>query len=352
MSKGGNISADNKTLDQAPEDEKLQPLIEQARLDREGFRAQAVEVLTKFTPQDRNLAENLESKTATAKEVLQTWAEKLRPLRQQLQEKRTSPVFKKLVATNLQVDDLQAHTKIEHLIDERQQEALHTFIDTLYPPIAPHKKDHYKTQRVAAINLFGRSDDDIQDFYDRYINYINHQLVSKKQAVTVCDPAASWAERRRCARQTRREQNGIIREERRVLARIQKELAVLKAAQNGLVGQIIQYDWDFETIEKLYQAYHKRAKGQASPAKRLQIFDDTTRRFRDETATLHANNLENSGLKAIRQLADDIDKLLLHAFDLKESDREELGTLLQRCRDLKAEQQTIATIQKNRQRAR
>lgn len=331
---------------------EISELLKQAETDSEAFRAEATAAMQAFTPDDREYVVQMLSDTVTIEKALQAWSLKLRPERERLLKKRTDRAFCATLQRNIGFTEDQAREEIEYMIDERLELLLDETVDSLYPLEEGDPPHSLSTQRAYALHFFSQTDEDIADFQRRYEYYQNYTHVAHAHRITVCDPYAPWLERQRCALQIRREREQTREEEESRLLTIDTELQELGNEHQGLVAQIMRKEWDFEKLTALREKYDKRVAAlsarHATPVKKLKIFDDIVRNFRDKEVERLAAEVAKPSLQKLRELADEVDRLMLQFFDLSAKDEKSLLADLKRSRSLVQEKEMIMLIRKNR----
>lgn len=331
---------------------EISELLKQAETNSEAFRAEATAVMQAFTPDDREYVVQMLSDTVTIENALQAWSIKLRPERERLLKKRTDRAFCATLQRNIGFTEDQAREEIEYMIDERLELLLDEAVDSLYPLEDGDPAHSLATQRAYALNFFSQTDEDIEDYQQRYERYQNYTHVAHAHRITVCDPYASWLERQRCALQIRREREQTREEEESRLLTIEAELHELGGEHQGLVAEIMEKEWDFEKLTTLREKYDKRIAAlstrQATPVKKLKIFDEVVRNFRDKEVERLVADVSKPSLQKVRELADEVDRLMLQFFDLSTKDEKSLMADLKRSRGLAQERDMITLIRKNR----
>lgn len=334
------------------EHKKISDLLKQVETDSETFRAEAMGALKDFTPDDRDYIKQLRCDSTDIDKVLQTWETKLRPERERLLAKRIDRVFRATLKRNLGFSDEHAREEIEYMVDERLEQLLDETVDNLYPLEEGDPPHSLASQRAYALYFLAQSDEEIEDFKYRYEAYSNYIRVAHAHAITLCDPHASWLERQRCSMQIRREREQTREEEETRLMTIESELIELGKLHDGLVAEVMHKRWDYIKMSDLRQKYEKRVDAlterQSTPTKKLKIFDDVVRTFREHEVERAVQELKKPNLETVRQIGDAIDSLLLRFFELKNKDKNELLLALKQYRTLIQEQDMITMIRKNR----
>jgi hypothetical protein len=320
------------------------------KTDREAFRAQATDALKRFDPADRDRAASLEAGRVVADDVLRAWTEQIEPVHQDLEQKRGDTRFKKTLIRNIDFSDSEADQAVDYLVDTRKQALLDEVLNNLYPANdgeIPHQRDN-------AHKLLSQSDASINDFFSRYIDFVQAIDASEKYGVTLCDPHGSWLERQRTAIQVNKERQRLEQDEDARLDEIGRQLATLTKDPDSLVGQIVSKEWNFITILDLRAKYQKHVDAlpkadHKSANKRLKLFERVTLSFRDDQTEKLAKAHHSHSLKALRAINEEVYDLLLEIFDLDTTKRNRLLMDIQRHTRLTQERDLILLIQRNRE---
>lgn len=322
-----------------------QQLSDQAKDNPEQFRTHATKALAAFTPKDRDIAQAITTPDISAHDVLCAWESTLLPARKKLSQKQTAQRLQKALSSSLSLDDPAAKALADSLINERNQQLLQLCLDELYPINPQLKKDILAEHRAHAAELLEHTDVYLQDFKQRFVNFVIYQHTARLYNRAVYDPFASWLERKRTTLKVSKERRKTTKEEKLRLAHIQVRLDELAAMQDGLVGAVMQKDWDAVHIVSLKNAYEKRissAPQPVTPAQRLAIFDEVTHEFRDQQTEKLTTGSSQSGLESIRGISADITKLLTRLFDLDNTQKNQLVLQLKEYRALMHEREMIA----------
>jgi hypothetical protein len=328
----------------------LSSLEELVKTDREAFRAYATDVLSRFTPEDRETAVSIETPATDAGKVLKTWQEQIEPIYQDLEDTRTDPKFKKSIIRYVGFHDNEADDAVDYMINERRAHLLDEVLDNLYPSL----DEELPYQRAYAAELLSQSEVNINDFLTRYQAYVDTIEVAEKHNVTICDPHSSWLERQRCARQIYKERQRIMQDEINRLEEIDIQLERLVNDPESLLREIVAKNWDFITLLDLRAKYQKQVDAlsdtdQKNPSKKLQLFERVTKSFRERETERLAENEHTHSLKKIRHTSENVYNLLLDIFDLSHAARNRLLLDIQRYTRLTQERNMIQLIQHNRE---
>ncbi|MDB5184132.1 MAG: hypothetical protein JWO07_813 [Candidatus Saccharibacteria bacterium] len=313
-----------------------QQLTDIALTDREQFRTQAQTALLHFARRDRNTLTRIETKATTAYDVLGTWSDQLRPLRAQLEARRSEPAFRAAIKKQLVLMDNELDSKVQELIDDRLFEVQIAFLDDLYPTNS-EARSHAK-------NLLSRPDLELNELLARLTECILYMTIADNNGISVVDPHSRLFRRigsRQRVRRERRATKRLQRERLSYIARREKELMNLNG---GLLRAISDNGWDLVTVISLRNTYDKRVnalpkKDSASALKRLAIFEKVTQQFRDDYVQ-HMSTGKMS-LELTRKLTTEVDSLLLRIFDLSMVQKNQLLIQSREHRELTTERQTL-----------
>jgi hypothetical protein len=179
--------------------------------------------------------------------------------------------------------------------------------------------------------------------------------VAELQAITIADAHAPWFKRKHAVKKVSVERKKTTIYERNRLREIKDKLEKLSQYYDGLIGKILENDWDVIVVIGLRNQYEKKIKALAgdesgSALKRLEIFERVTKDFRDQQVEKHVlHDASHNNLAATRQIAQAIDALLLQIFDLTNSEKNQLLVRLKEARELLEEQENIIQHRNRRQ---
>ena len=331
---------------------QLELLYEKAKTNTEEFRAETIEALAKFSPKDRELCRHLANSKVGIENVLAVWESELLPERTRLEKLRSDAVFRSYLMKKLGFDSQETQDKIDALVVERIEQAVAVCLLELYPLPTDGTKDNDEEHRQTTAAFFAQTDEEIEDFRQRYYNYAQHMFVVEELNVAIYDPHASWLERQRCAKQIRKERQNTAEEEMIRLAEIDQQLAELASSHDGLLGKMVANKWDFATVMDLRHRYEKELASlddaQKSPMKHLQKFEKVTKAFRERETEKLARQSSTTKLKAVRQISEEVEKLLIHIFDLENGEKNSLLLDMAAYRTLAQERDMLLAIQNNR----
>lgn len=333
----------------------LRKLVDFAARDPEGFRLNAARVYAEFSSQDRLNTRTFETEEITAYCALDKWQTSLRPLLDELENNRTKPSFYRAIVKYLLLDSQQAARKIEGFIQTRRHEVLSQFVVNLYPKPVDGGKDKLAKQRSHAYKLLAQSPQEIEALRQRYTDYLLHHRAAQLQSITVTDPHAPWIKRKHASKKVTIERKKTTMREQARLQAINEELEKLASLYNGLLGKILERNWDLIVVIGLRNRYEKKIQTLSedeakSPLKRLEIFEKITKEFRDEQVEkLARNDPTQNSLAAARSFAEIIDGLLLQIFDLTNAQKNQLLTLTKEARELTEERANIIKDRTHRQ---
>ncbi len=322
------------------------------RTDRESFRAQAIDALAQFAPEDRDLAASLLANKGkvTAGDLFYAWRTELRPLYEELEELAEDPKFKTYLTKKLHFKPDDADMVIEDVLDARRDLARDETILSVYP----HHGDDTPYQHAYATELLTRSIGTIDDYFGRYTRYHEALELADKHQITLCDPHASWLDRQKSAMQINKERRAMTAHEDARLEEISTHMASITADPESIVSRIISYGWDYPAVMDLRQRYQRQVDAlprsdQKNPTKLLKIFEKVTKDFRDKEADRVAERGTHTGLRELQQIHEHIYNLLLEIFDQSSAQRNYLLVEVQKHVKLRQERDLILLVQRNRE---
>ncbi|MFZ2545030.1 MAG: hypothetical protein WAW80_03565 [Candidatus Saccharimonadales bacterium] len=327
----------NQMLDIDQRDLALkQNIIDLALTDRETFRTQATTALRRLGRDDRKLLKGVASKEIAVYDILSAWHDTLQPLLEQLESKRTDHVFRTSIKKLLILEEKTLDTKINELIDSRISEARVSFIDKIYSTNSD--------MRYNAMLLLQHPKYELDELLSRFTEYILYRKIAVDNNITLVD-AHSWLIRRILnGIKVKRERNTALRNHQERLAYIDKRINELLSQNDGLLDAILKREWDLITIISIRNQYDKRIntlskKDSASALKRLTLFEELTRKFRDD----YVENVvtAKTSLQTTRRLKEEVDTLLLKIFDLSTIQKNQLLIQSKEYRELAIERQSL-----------
>jgi len=326
-------------------EQRIAQLTKEAVSHREKFRAEAVEVYAIHTLKERYTLATLETASVHARDIFMAWRTYLLPLHETIDISRSKSAFRRHIAKHLFLSDDAAQEKAIALVDERKMQALEEVLVKLYT---------YRRSKKAcsrARYFLKQPNETIMQLERHFMEYSAYKQVAAGQRIVIIDPyellflrlcrrIALWRERKR-----------VIANETKRLIDLHVRLDELAMAHDGLVKTATERKWDIATAISLRAQYEKQVASLSqsemkNALKRLSVYDEITREFRDKHTELHAS--AHSGLKGLRSIANDIDALLLHLFDLSNAEKNQFVTLAKEYRELTRERAAITHLQENR----
>lgn len=323
---------------------------ERIQKDRELFRAEAIDALKRFPPEDRETAASLETAHIKTSDILKVWSQQIAPVFTDLDAKQNDARFRKTIVRNIGFSDHQAEVAIEAMVQTRKDQLITEVLDNLYHV----DLDDVTYQREFAEDFLQRSESDLLDFMLRYEEFIAAIDISEQYSITLIDSHSGWLDRQRTALAVHKERQRIVQDEDSRLQEIDLLLERLTKSTDSLLGRIVEKNWNFITILDLRNKYQKQvetlsAADKKSPSKRLKLFERTTASFRDRETERLSEQESASNLKQLRAVSEDIDNLLLEIFDLNNAERNRLLTDIQKYTRLAQERDLILLVQRNRE---
>lgn len=335
---------------------KSQHVADLISTDIEIFRSEASDAYAVHTKKERAILESLNAKNIDSQTLLAAWEDEVLSLNHKLDKKLDDETLKKCLSKNLFLNKTGTDSKTIQLIHERKIEILDEFILKHYPLTKKSKKDIYKKQRKAALQLLSASEHEILELKNHQADFIIYQAAAKKHNIAVIDPCDSKSKRKKVVQQIEIEQRQVLTAESDRLYEIKNRLNSLSVASGGVLIDILDKKWDLNTILDLREQYEKAIsklpkKDTNNAIKRLEIFDRETRDFRNEQTTKLVINAEQVNLTTARTITKDIDNILLRTFDLTTAQKDQLIQNAKEYNELTHEQSNIIQIQNNRLKA-
>lgn len=317
--------------------------------NREEFRALATHALDAFGPDDREIAASMTTKYASIDTVLAAWTQQIAPMYRQLDQKQTDARLKKTLINHFGFHDNDALRMIDTMIDARKQSLLQEVLDNVYH--SDIEEPPY--QREYAAEFLMQSPAEIEDFKERYIDFVESIEAAERHDIILCDPYASWVERQRAVIAINKERQQLSADESKRLAAINEELEHLESS-DPLLSEILQRRMSLVHLLDLATKYQKRLeqlkKAADNAAGRLKIFEQTVSAFRDDEVQRIARAHHAHTLATLSTIQSEISAILLQVCELSPTHRNSLLLHYQTHTKLSQERDLINLIQHNRAR--
>ena len=317
------------------------------RDNREEFRALGTHALDAFPTDDREIAASMTTKYASIDTVLAAWTEQIAPMYRQLDQKQTDSRLKKSLINHFGFHDNDAQRMIETMIDARKQSLLQEVLDNVYHSDIeepPYQREH-------AAEFLMQSASEIEDFKERYTDFVEAIEAAERHDIILCDPYASWVERQRAVIAINKERQQVSADETKRLSDIDKELEHLQTS-DPLLSEILRRHMSLVHLLDLTTKYQKRLeqlkKASDNPASRLKIFEQTVSDFRDDEVQRIARSHHAHTLATLSTIQSEISAILLQVCELSPTHRNSLLLHYQTYTRLSQERDLISLIQRNR----
>jgi len=325
------------------------PVDDQILVNREVFRAKAIDALRQFTADDRELAASMDSKYTSAGTILNAWTEQIEPMYYDLEKKRQDARLKQALVRHIGFHDNDALRMIDYMVETRKQSLLDEVLDNLY------HSDIEETpyQREYAHNFLSRTSTEIHDYRDRYFAFVDALEAAERHNITLCDPNAPWLERQRTALAVNKERQRLAQNEDGRLEEVDTELRQL-LTNNTLLNHIVDKKLHVAQLLELATRYQRQVEDLSRENKdgaaiRLKLFERTTADFIEEEVERIATSHHAHTLKTLSSIQVEISSLLLEVFDLSNTHRNQILLDTQRHTRLVQERNLILLIQRNRE---
>lgn len=326
-----------------------QPVDDQVLVNREAFRAQAMDALGQFSSDDRELAASMDSKYTSTGTILDAWTEQIEPMYHDLEKKRSDARLKQSLVRHIGFHDNDASRMIDYMIKTRKQSLLDEVLDNLY-----HSDiEEPPRQREHALNFLSQTPTEIQDYRDRYFAFINAIETAERNNITLCDPNAPWLERQRTALAINKQRQHLAQNEDIRLEAIDDELRQL-LADDTLLSHVVGKKLHLAQLLELATKYQRQVEDlsrdkQDGASMRLKLFERITSDFVEQEVERIATSHHAHTLKTLRVMQSEISTILLEIFDLTNTRRNQLLLDTQRYTRLIQERDLILLIQRNRE---
>lgn len=319
------------------------------RTNSEEFRARATHALDAFPPDDRELAASMTTKYASIDTVLAGWSEQIEPMYRELEQKRNDARLKKTLVRHFGFHDNDAARMIDTMVEARKESLLQEVLDNIYHSDIeepPYQREH-------AAEFLSQPADEIDDFGERYFDFVESIEAAERHNITLCDPHASWIERQRAVSAINKERQQIAEDETERLETIDKELARLHTA-DPLLADILRRKMSLVHLLDLSSKYHKQLEqhksGKDDPALRLKTFEHTVAGYRDDEVQRIARSHHAHSLQTLSKIQAEISAIMLDICELTAAQRNSLLLHFQQYTKLTQERELIILIQHNRTR--
>lgn len=315
-----------------------------ALLNVEQFRFEAARAYNDFTSSDRAAVARLQGRNSSADDFFILWLDELRVQRKKLVRSQGDPGFIESLEKGLQLSAVERDVKVASIISARDQELITQGLDKIYNQ--PHKQ-----QRIAALRLLERNDDEIEKLYRRYVALEVYTHVAHMEGVALYDPHASRAGRLLQRYTISKQRRQLRKKENRRLQSIEGELSELMKWNEGLAGAIHASGIDAIALIAAKAKYEKHLmvlhKGERNnPGVQITIYNDIVSDLRKRYGSRLKARTES--LQGARQATQALDDICVRVFDLTNAKKNELLTVTKKIRELEKEQELILTAREAR----
>lgn len=319
------------------------------RTNSEEFRARATHALAAFPVDDRELAASMTTKYASIDTVIAGWREQIEPMYRELDQKRDDARLKKTLMRHFGFHDNDAARMIDIMIESRKESLLQEVLDNIYHSDIeepPYQREH-------AAEFLSQPPHEIDDFAERYFDFVESIEAAERHHITLCDPHASWIERQKAVIAINKERQQVAEDEAQRLGTIEKELARLQTA-DPLLSDILQHKMSLVHLLDLSSKYHKQLDQHTArkddPALRLKTFEHTVAAYRDDEVQRIAKSHHAHSLQTLSKIQAELSTIMLDICELSAAQRNSLLLHFQQYTKLTQEHELIILIQHNRTR--
>lgn len=298
------------------------------------FRTQARLASKAYTKDDVSFIRQLSTPTYSSYEIVQKWQEELIPKVNENISRRQNKYFNNSLRKHLAVDGEEAAVIIEELLDDRLNVLVDTFVQ------------NYGLSEDVASSILTTTPQQLVALSRRYVDYVLFKEVARDQSITVIDAHEALPQRTVASLVVRRNEKQHDTKSARRIEEIDAQLVEIKSLQNGFIGEIIDAEWNLITIFALRREYEKRLASLdrddvLDSLKRLEVFDDITKSFKDTYIENISNIFGLNTLESVRKLGESVDTLLMRIFDMPLHEKNQLLGHTKQYRELTEEKKRV-----------
>lgn len=337
---------DKQTYDFSEQETVITQLVEASVADREGFRLISTNISTNYSSIDRKIIQRLSTHGVNSYNLLEQWFAEIQPQLRALDNQRSKSNLQTALTRHLHITKPDAQQLTDTLVTQQQANITNQFIDSFLP--APKKS-------ITVLNeLLSEPYTTVAALRERYATYLVYTEAARRADIVIYDPYSHWTVRRQATHRIKKERKHTEILECDRLCRIDEQVTRLFATYDGLLGKIIERDWDLIVILSLKNKYERLVhtlpnSETKSPTKRLAAFEKITRAFREEQVEKLAQlDAPQGTLRSTRLIAESVDELLLQIFDLTNTQKNRLLVLTKEARELIDEKEAISNNRAHR----
>ena len=324
-------------------DKLQQKALDEVTVDADEFRTQVEAACRVYTKQERRVVKVLTEEYYYGLDFIEEWLRTGFATRADIEKAPDSNGLLKTLAKHFHMSEVDASAALEPVKDKRVSAFEQEFVDEFYEGVS--KRARKRLLKVAKKHLFSRSHSEVVALHDHAAAYEAYTGVAHSALVSYVDPYDGWRKRRRYAKIVRKEEAtyGRTLKKRRQYAAYR--LAQLSGVYDGLIEEIIGYDWNVALIISLRNKYEKSAQATStrqSVARQLrasETFDEITREF----LTVQAKKYTGAGsnLVDITEIKCGMAIVLARVFELSTVQKNQLVLVVKEYKDLARESDQI-----------
>lgn len=305
-----------------------------ALTDPEAFREATQKAHWDFGPYERATIRRLTTRSVSPEQFFSRVEKELQPTRAKLKKQGNDKAFWRSLGTHMLLDEADAVEQADVLIEERDEELVSEFIDSLYP----RRFVRARSQANSLLNSPDEALERIRNTYERREAYV---LAAQQANIAALDMHAPllnrliarvpiWLDRSRLRRAAK---------QRRVY--IAATIQEIKTRHSGLLEGLLESDLDTVILLDLRAKYEKKLAGltreeAADPAVCLQVYEDVTYRFKQEYIRSHTSARDT--VASARESVAPVDDILFRLFELSNAQKNKLVSDMKTYRELQNEQ--------------
>lgn len=323
--------------------ELQQKALDEVTIDADEFRTHVEATCRVFTKQERRIVKALTEDNYYGLDFIEEWLRTGIAARTDIEKAVTNGSLLKTLAKHFHMSEMGAGASLEPLKDKRVSMFEQEFIDEFYEGVSKRAKK--RLLAAAKKHIFSRSRSEVTALHDHAAAHEAYTTVAHSAVVSYVDSHDNWHTRRRYAKIVRKEEAtyGRTLKKRRQYAAYR--LAQLSGIYDGLIEEIIGYDWNVALVISLRNKYEKAVQAKLarpSTVRQLQLsekFDEITRDFLTAQAKKYSG--AGSNLVDITEVKRGMAIVLARIFELSTVQKNHLILAVKEYKDLARESNQI-----------
>lgn len=321
---------------------RRQQILDTLLVDVEQVRRDAQIACSNYSISERDLLASIETDTVSSIDFLYYWQNDLKPRLESIGHLSDEKTFTNLLTKSLLLMPENAKDKIGAIIKTRQSEIIQDFLYKIYPCNTKHRKDLNEKPREHARHLLEMPEEEIIALQLHQLDYMLYKEITEENDITIIDLQDSWFTKLKHKSRIKSEQRQALIYLNERYQYINNRLDLLASLHGGLIVGLFEMQLDLVSIFDLRHQYEKKLVALSSDdknnaVKRLALFDTVTDKYKRDQAKRLTANLPNASLESTRSLTRELDKYLMHIFDLTNTAKNQLMLFAKEYRELNQE---------------